>query len=118
MLGSLELTLCDMQGHLFEMSGSEGYVSEKFIQTFMRSAAAEDLDKEFSYMQWSGEAYILSRLKDENADGFVAGKPYDRETLFWTGYLYRYWHYYTSENSKEVLKQAKPKTMKNEADVR
>lgn len=112
MLGTLELTFCDMQGHLFVMSGNEGYDSEKFIQAFMRSAAAEDLDKEFSYMQWSGEAYIFSRLKDENADGLVTGETYDKETLFWTGYLYRYWHYYTGESSRDILRQARPKTMR------
>lgn len=112
MLDSLALTLCDMQGKLFQLSGREGYDSEAFIRAFMRSAAAEELDQPFGYMQWSGEAYILSRLKDECGADLTRGETvYDSETLYWTGYLYRYWHYYTGENSREILKQAPAKTM-------
>jgi len=111
MLDSSELALCDMQGRLFEISGKEGYGSEAFIKGFMKSSAAEDLDKMFSFMQWCGEAYILARLKEENADDLKPGETYDNETLFWTGYLYRYWHYYTGESSREILKIAPPKTM-------
>jgi len=113
MLGTLELTLCKMQGNLFVMAAKRGYDSEIFLKTFMRSAAAKDLDKEFSHMQWVGEAYILSRLKDENGEQLKqGGEIYDEETLFWTGYLYRYWHYYTGEGSKEIIKQAPAKTMR------
>ena len=31
---SLQLTLCDTQGKLFELSGERGYDSESFIKTF------------------------------------------------------------------------------------
>ena len=112
MLGSLELTLCDMQGKLFFLSGKDGFDSERFIKAFMSSNSAGDLDKQFSHMQWSGEAYIYSRLKDENPEAFVSnGIVYDNEALYWMGYLYRYWHYYTGENSKEIIKQASAKMM-------
>lgn len=113
MLGTLELTLCKMQGNLFVLSAKQGYDSELFIKTFMKSVTAEDLDKEFSHMQWAGEAYILSRLIDEDGKKLkLDGEVYDEETLFWTGYIYRYWHYYTGENSKEIIKQASAKTMR------
>ena len=32
---SLQLTLCDTQGKLFELSGERGYDSESFIKAFM-----------------------------------------------------------------------------------
>jgi len=113
MLGTLELTLCKMQGNLFVMAARQGYASESFIKTFMRSATAEDLDKEFSHMQWAGEAYILSRLKDEDGEKLEKnGEIFDEETLFWAGYIYRYWHYYTGENSRQIIKQASAKTMR------
>lgn len=112
MLGSLELTLCDMQGKLFQMAGKEGYDSEAFIRTFMRSDIATDMDQKFSFAQWAGEAYLLSRLKDEcGAELAKGGVVYDSETLYWAGYLYRYWHYYTGENSREILRQAPGRTM-------
>lgn len=115
MLGSLELALCDMQGKLFQMGGNAGYESAAFIRTFMRSDIAIDLDKEFSYAQWAGEAYLFSRLKDEcGAELTKDGDIYDSETLYLAGYLYRYWHYYTGESSREILKQAPAKTMQVE----
>ena len=105
MFGSIELTLCDMQGKLFEMSAKEGYASESFIKGFMTSDAAADLDKPFNHMQWAGEGYIISRLQEENVPS-RNGAIYDSETLYWTGYIYRYWHFYTKELSKDIYKQA------------
>ena len=112
MLDVLEQTLCDMQGKLFEMSAAEGFASESFIKTFMLSDTAADLDKVFHHMQWAGQGYILDRLKEENADTLqTAGAVYDNETLYWAGYLYRYWHFYTGETSKEIYKQAPASVM-------
>ena len=36
---------------------------------------------------------------------------YDREVMYWTGYLYRYWHILTNEPSREIYAQAPAKTM-------
>ena len=113
MLDVFELTLCDMQGKLFEMSANEGFSSEAFIKTFMLSDSAADLDKIFNHMQWAGQGYIIDRLKEQNADALETnGDLYDNETLYWSGYLYRYWHFYTGETSKEIYKQAPAKTMR------
>ena len=38
-------------------------------------------------------------------------KVYDKETLFWSGYLYRFWHFTTGEDSREIYKQAPAETM-------
>ena len=113
MLDVFELTLCDMQGKLFEMSATEGFSSEAFIKTFMLSNTAADLDKLFNHMQWAGQGYIIDRLREQNADTLETdGELYDNETLYWSGYLYRYWHIYTGETSKEIYKQAPAKTMR------
>ena len=37
---------------------------------------------------------------------------YSSECIYWIGYIYRYWHYYTNESSKEIYKQALVKIMK------
>ena len=113
MLDVFEMTLCDMQGKLFEMSANEGFSSEAFIKTFMLSDTAADLDKLFNHMQWAGQGYIIDRLREQNADTLETdGELYDNETLYWSGYLYRYWHIYTGETSKEIYKQAPAKTMR------
>ena len=110
---SLQLTLCDTQGKLFELSGDRGYDSEAFIKVFMTTDISKDMDKDFHHVQWAGKEYIMSRMEDENAENMrTDGKVFDNETLYWTGYIYRYWNMYTGESSKEIYKQAPAKTMR------
>lgn len=114
MLGGIELTLCDMQGRLFEMSAEKGYDSEAFIRTFMLSSSASALDMTFNHLQWAGQGYIMEKLEDENAVSFRRGDElYDGETLYWTGYLYRYWHFYTGERSRDIYRQAPAAVMRS-----
>lgn len=109
---SLKLALCEMQAELFVQSQEKGYASESFIKTFMNSDIAEDLDMPFNHMQWAGTHYLMSRMEEEHADELVRGECYDTETLYWAGYLYRYWHIYKGESSKEIYRQASAKTMR------
>lgn len=110
---SLQLSLCDTQGQLFELSSKYGYNSEAFIKAYMTSKVSMDMDKEFNHLQWAGKAYILSRIEDELSDKLIKDADvFDKETLYWIGYIYRYWHFYTGEKSKEIYKQAPVKTMK------
>ena len=113
MCKSLQLTLCDTQGQLFELSAEQGYDSEAFIKAFMTSQVSADMDKEFHHIQWAGKAYILSRMEEELKEQVKKGDAlYDKETLYWTGYIYRYWNFYTGESSKAIYRQAPAKTMK------
>lgn len=112
MCKSLQLTLCDTQGQLFVLAAEREYNSETFIKAFMTSQVSADMDKEFHHVQWAGKAYILSRMEDELSEQLVKdGEIYDKETLYWIGYIYRYWNFYTGESSKEIYKQAPAKTM-------
>ena len=113
MLNSLQMALCDTQGQLFELAAERGYASETFIKAYMTSAVAADMDKEFHHIQWAGKAYILSRMEDELSDQLIkGGEVFDKEALYWMGYIYRYWHYYTGEDSAKIYKQAPALTMK------
>ena len=104
---TLRRSLAEMQGALFEMSGEQGFDSGTFIKVFMKSKIAEGLDSDFDFMQWAGKEYIMERMKEEYPEGFSnKGIVFDRETLHWAGYLYRYWHFYTGESSKEIYRQA------------
>ena len=109
---SLQLTLCDTQGKLFELSGKRCYDSESFIKAFMTTDISKDMDKDFHHVQWAGKEYIMSRMEDENSNAINNnGLVFDNETLYWTGYIYRYWNIYTGESSKDIYKQAPAKTM-------
>lgn len=113
MSDSLQLALSDMQGQLFEMSIEKELDSENFIKAFMLSDIAKDLDSAFNHMQWAGKEYIMERILDELKDKLkTGGEMYDKETMYWTGYVYRSWHYYTGESSKEIYRQANAKTMR------
>ena len=104
---SLKLALCEMQAELFAYSKEKGYSSESFIEAFMLSDISKELDLPFHHMQWAGMHYIMSRLEEEYAQALeTTGDCFDTETLYWTGYLYRYWHIYTGENSRQIYKQA------------
>ena len=109
---SLQLTLCDTQGKLFELSGERGYDSDTFIKAFMTTDISKDMDKDFHHVQWAGKEYIMSRMEEENSAAISNnGVVFDNETLYWTGYIYRYWNIYTGESSKDIYKQAPARTM-------
>jgi hypothetical protein len=110
--GSFECQLCDIQGRLFERSAMKNLDSEDFIGKFMNSKTCAFLDLPYDRLQWAGEEYILEDLLDET-DINPVGERYGDEELFWTGYIYRYWHYLTGESGVEIYTQAKAKRMKD-----
>jgi len=110
-MDKVELKLCDLQGRLFENSADAGYESEPFIHAFMNSALAENLDSEYNRMQWAGEEYWMEELQ-EKVSLPKGSRIYPKDVLFWIGYLYRYWHYYTGENSRKILRIAPVQTMR------
>ena len=110
---SIELQLCDIQGRLFKLSAQRGINSAEFIKVFMKSATAKALDSTYNRMQWAGEEYLLEEVIDEAADRFKKpGEVYSEELIYWIGYIYRYWHYVTGESSKEIIKLASVKVMR------
>ena len=112
-MDELQLKLCDIQGRLFELSADNNYGSANFVKTFMTSEVAKALDSTYNRMQWAGEEYLLEELVDISGDKITnEGEVYSKNILYWMGYLYRYWHYYTKEDSSKIYKQAPVGTMK------
>lgn len=109
-MDSLALQLCDIQGRLFERSARMGYDSLPFIKAFMQSRVARDLDSVYNRMQWAGEEYLLAELADE-VDLPANNDILPDDVLYWIGYLYRYWHYETGEDSARIYRQAPAETM-------
>lgn len=109
-MDKIKQKLCGVQGRLFVDSLQAGYESEPFIRVFMRSCVAKALDSEYNRMQWAGEAYLLEELQEE-ASIRMGEKTYDKESLFWMGYVYRYWHFYTGESSKMIVRIAPVRTL-------
>ena len=109
-MNEFELKLCDIQGRLFELSGEKGYDSVAFIKAFMTGEVAKGLDSTFNRLQWAGEEYLLEEIV-ETAALTPGGTVYDKEVLYWTGYLYRFWHFTRGESSKDIYRQAPAETM-------
>lgn len=109
-MNELELKLCDIQGRLFELSGAKGYDSAPFMKAFMTGEIAKGLDSKFNRLQWAGEEYLFAELAD-SAKLTKDGNVYNKEVLYWSGYLYRFWHFATGEDSKDIYRQAPAETM-------
>ena len=111
-MDALELKLCDIQGRLFELFLSTDYDAESIVKAFMNSELAKNLDSEYNRMQWAGEEYLLEELIATCKDKLAVKKEnFSRDILFWMGYVYRYWHFYTKEDSAKIYKQAPFETM-------
>ena len=114
---SIELQLCDIQGRLFKLFARRGISSAEFIKVFMKSVNAKALDSSYNRMQWAGEEYLLEEVIDEAGDRFEKPEEvYPEELIYWLGYIYRYWHYVAGESSKEIIKLAPVKVMRQNYD--
>lgn len=112
-MDELPLKMCDIQGRLFELSAEKKLPSASFIKAFMTSETAKALDSRYNRMQWMGEEYLLEEILSSAGDALSgAGEVYQKDVLYWIGYIYRYWHYYTGESSAKILRQASTATMK------
>ena len=112
-MNELQIKMCDIQGRLFELSADKGLSSAAFVKSFMLSEVAKGLDSKFNHMQWAGEEYLLDEIVSTSSEKLTGdGEVYSKDILYWIGYLYRYWHYYTDEDSVKIYKQAPVQTMK------
>lgn len=110
-LNGQQFGLCDIQGRLFELVLKNGYDCKEFIEKFMNSKTAAALDETYDRLQWAGEEYILEELNEEVGGLPKAGITYHNEIMYWTGYTYRYWRYYTGESSEQIYQTAPAETM-------
>ena len=110
-LNRQQFGLCDIQGRLFELVLKNGYDCKEFIEKFMNSKTAAALDETYDRLQWAGEEYILEELCEEVGGIPKAGITYHNEIMYWSGYTYRYWRYYTGESSAEIYAIAPAETM-------
>lgn len=96
-----------MHGRYTLPTAGRGFNPHAFVSAFMVSPAAAGLDATFDSHQWIGESALVdevvrsAKLAPDAKAGVV-----DAEALFWAGYLYRYWHFYTGEASAQIYSHA------------
>lgn len=98
------LSLCKFQGRLFEKSvTSIKGSSPVFIKIFMNSMEAGHMDEGGFLSEAEDEESTLGKLKSKH--NLERGSiKYSEDSLFWMGYLYRYWCYTYRINSRSVYK--------------
>lgn len=99
------LLLCRLQGNLFEASATQYPTSSAiFIRRFMNSSVARRIDRESYLGGFDSTASILAELDQEYGTSAYGCAKFDTETLYWIGYLYRYWAYTHEQPSAALFK--------------
>lgn len=101
--------LSRIQGQIFEESVDSGFDSFKFINYFMNGKTAWHLDLPRHKTSWCGKGYIIDEFLHDTK--VPLGKTWDKDFMYWIGYIYRFWHYYTGEKSKEIYEIGNPNIM-------
>lgn len=108
------LILAKMQGEMFLKSKTKLNCStEIFIRRFVNSEVSSLFDNT-SLLDTSysiDDLFIL--LNDEYKESNYGKIKYNDETLYWIGYLYRYFSYTYELSSKQVYSIIKPKELKD-----
>ena len=102
--------LCDMQGAVFALSLSYfSCGSGIFIRKFAYSSIAKIFDNASILDDSYTEIAVLEEIKEEYGELSYECKRYDKEVMYWMGYLYRYFCY-TYEISMEQAYEIVPPT--------
>lgn len=103
------LSLCTLQGNVFASSLDNVECSSKiFMRRFLNSKVAREFDSSSILDGTLTIKDIFFEIEEEFGKTSYGSKKYDREVLFWIGYIYRYFAYTYNLTSKYVYKIVKP----------
>lgn len=105
----LQHFICENQAELFSFSCLEELDSKRFIEAYMASPTAVAMDQDYSRFHWMGAAYTLADL--ESYGKLPKGEVWDRQAMYWMGFLYRFWHFKTGLSSAEIYRRADADTL-------
>lgn len=104
-LAAEDLELCRLQGSLFEKSPTLCDCSSPiFIRRFMNSKLAKRFDDASLLCESSTLRSLAAELDEQYGPSTYGSVQYDPETLYWMGYLYRYWNIAYGLSSKRIYK--------------
>lgn len=103
------LTLCTIQGRLFEQSINKSKTSSSiFVRRYMNSQIVETFDSKDFLNGTINYDYIFDIIEKEYGASEYGSNKYNGEVLYWMGYFYRYFAYTYELSSKQVYKILKP----------
>ena len=107
------LKLCKFQAELFQRSIDEMDCSSKiFIRRFMFSDLAKRMDKNGFLYNAIDVTDALYEIEYQFGPSVYGTVKFEKEELYWMGYIYRYWSYITEKKSKQIYKIVNPEEMK------
>ena len=106
------LILCDMQGVVFELSLSRySCSSDIFIRRFANSSIVEIFDNGAILDDCYTENAVLEDMKNQYGELSYGNNKYDKEVMYWMGYLYRYFCYTYDIDMKKAYKLIPPREL-------
>lgn len=103
------LLLCEIQAELFEKSMLKvSCSSEVFIRRFMNSKIAVELDTSAFLDDTKTIENIFDEIENEYGKSSYGKNKFNSESLYWIGYIYRYFSYTYELTSKQTYRIVKP----------
>lgn len=103
------IAACRFQGEVFQKSAEVCECSSAiFVRRFMNSRVAAQLDEQLLWGVNLTPEDVFSRLENEYGPSSYGQIRFDEETLYWIGYLLRYWAITRNATSKALYKLVKP----------
>ena len=95
--------LCDIQADLFEKSVIELEMSsEVFVRRFMNSKIASEFDSNAFLDDSKTIDDIFKELDNQYGSTNYGSEKYNKDIMYWCGYLYRYFCYTYDISSKQA----------------
>lgn len=108
------LLLCDMQANAFEMSAElMSSSSEIFMRRFMNSKICKSLDNGEILETTIQAKDLVFRVEEQYGKTNYGSVKYNKDELYWIGYIYRYFAYTHGLSSVQVYKIVKPKELRS-----
>lgn len=99
------LVLCHMQAEVFRSSAELlDCSSAVFVRRFMNSRIAQRMDAPIFLDGASSAEAILEEVEEEYGRSSYGSLRYSEDTLYWMGYLYRYWAYTREAPSARIFR--------------
>ena len=103
------LILCDIQAKAFELSHDYTNCSSPiFIRRYMKSEIVRMLDNRGILQTTLYEKDLLERIEEEYGISNYGQIKYEKDALYWIGYIYRYYCYTFNRTSRQAYKIIKP----------
>ena len=97
--------LCDIQADIFERSVSDLDMSSGvFFRRFMNSDIAAELDSRAFLDDGKTISDVFNELEVQYGKTTFGSMKYNRDVMYWAGYLYRYFSYTYELSSKQAYK--------------